>query len=61
MMHGHTMHGHTMHGHKMHGHMMHGHTMHGHTNIKNPGIYFKRLSRPGAHGTVGCHGKKNPK
>jgi hypothetical protein len=24
-----------------------------------PGTHFKRLSRPGAHGIVGCHGK-NP-
>jgi hypothetical protein len=25
-----------------------------------PGAHFKRLSRPRAHGIVGCHGKKTP-
>jgi hypothetical protein len=24
-----------------------------------PGTHLKRLSRPRAHGTVGCHGKKS--
>jgi hypothetical protein len=26
---------------------------------KYPGIHFKRLSAPRAHGTVGCHGKNS--